>query len=98
MLGFGAFPFANGFCLESDLILAVGVTFSEGLTLGYGDKVIPARAKIVQVDSDPRELAKIYPAHLPILGDAKAVLRGLIGRLREAGFQKKNLSRIDKLR
>ena len=98
VLGFGAFPFANPFCLESDLILAVGVTFSEGLTLGYGDKVIPAGAKIIHVDSDPRELGKIYPAYLPILGDAKAALRGLITRLREARVQKKNPSRLDKLR
>jgi acetolactate synthase I/II/III large subunit len=98
VLGFGAFPFANPFCLESDLILAVGVTFSEGLTLGYGDKVIPAGAKIIHVDSDPRELGKIYPAYLPILGDAKAALRGLIARLREARVQKKNPSRLDKLR
>jgi acetolactate synthase-1/2/3 large subunit len=98
VLGFGAFPFANPFCLESDLILAVGVTFSEGLTLGYGDKVIPAGARIIHVDSDPRELGKIYPAHLSILGDAKAVLRGLITRLRNIGVEKKNLSRVDKLR
>jgi acetolactate synthase-1/2/3 large subunit len=98
VLGFGAFPFANPFCLESDLILAVGVTFSEGLTLGFGDKVIRAGAKIIQVDSDPRELGKIYPAHLPILGDAKAILRGLIERLRKARVQKKNPSRLDKLR
>jgi acetolactate synthase I/II/III large subunit len=97
VLGFGAFPFANPFCLESDLILAVGVTFSEGLTLGYGDKVIPAGAKIIHVDSDPRELGKIYPAYLPILGDAKAALRGLIARLREARVQKKNPSRLDNL-
>src|SRR4029453_12031696 len=75
VLGFGAFPFANAFCLEADLILAVGVTFSEGLTLGFGDKLIPAGAKIIQVDSDPRELSKIYPAHLPILGAAKAPWR-----------------------
>ena len=98
VLGFGAFPFANPFCLESDLILAVGVTFSEGLTLGYGDKVIPAGAKIIHVDSDLRELGKIYPAYLPILGDAKAALRGLIARLREARVQKKNPSRLDNLR
>jgi acetolactate synthase I/II/III large subunit len=98
VLGFGAFPFANPFCLASDLILAVGLTFSEGLTLGFGDKVIRAGAKIIQVDSDPRELGKIYPAHLPILGDAKASLRGLIEQSRKAGVQKKNLSRLDKLR
>ena len=97
VLGFGAFPFANPFCLAADLILAVGVTFSEGLTLGYGDKVIPARAKIIQVDADSRELGKIYPIHLPVLGDAKTVLRGLIARLRKAGVQKKNLSRLDAL-
>jgi acetolactate synthase-1/2/3 large subunit len=98
VLGFGAFPFANPFCLESDLILAVGVTFSEGLTLGYGEKVIPAGARIIQVNLDPCELGKIYPAHLPILGDAKAALSGLIARLREARVQKKNPSRLDKLR
>jgi acetolactate synthase I/II/III large subunit len=98
VLGFGAFPFANSFCLDSDLILAVGVTFSEGLTLGYGDKVIPTKANIIQVDSDPRELGKIYPAHLPILCDAKAALRGLIGRLRKGKVQKENISRLDKLK
>jgi acetolactate synthase I/II/III large subunit len=98
VLGFGAFPFANAFCLESDLILAVGVTFSEGLTLGFGDKVIRAGAKIIQVDSDPRELGKIYPVHLAILDDAKAALRGLIEQSRKAGVQKKNLARLDKLR
>jgi acetolactate synthase-1/2/3 large subunit len=98
VLGFGAFPFANPFCIESDLILAVGVTFSEGLTLGFGDKVIPAGAKIIQVDSDPRELGKIYSTHLSILGDAKAALTGLIARLRKARVQKKNSSRLDKLR
>ncbi len=89
VLGFGAFPFANPFCLESDLILAVGVTFSEGLTLGYG---------IIHVDSDPKELGKIYPTHLSILGDAKAALGGLIARSRKTRVEKKNLSRVDKLR
>jgi acetolactate synthase I/II/III large subunit len=97
VLGFGAFPFANAFCLESDLILAVGLTFSEGLTLGYGDKVIPPRAKIIHIDADPREFGKIYPCHLPILGDAKAALQGLIERLRSSGGRKRDPSRIDKL-
>jgi len=97
VLGFGAFPFANSFCLESDLIVAVGVTFSEGLTLGYGEKVISAKAKIIQIDTDPRELGKIYPVHLPILGDAKAVLRGLIARLRKSSLHIKDPSRLDRL-
>jgi acetolactate synthase I/II/III large subunit len=97
VLGFGAFPFANSFCLESDLIVAVGVTFSEGLTLGYGEKVISAKAKIIQIDTDPRELGKIYPVHLPILGDAKTVLRGLNARLRKSSLHSKDRSRLDRL-
>lgn len=44
VIGSGAFPFANSFCLESDVVLAVGATFSEALTLGYGNKVIPEGA------------------------------------------------------
>ena len=98
VLGFGAFPFANRFCHESDLIIAVGTTFSEGLTLGFGDKVIPEGAKIIHIDTDPRELGKIYGTYLPILGDARAVLTGLIARLTKAGAQKKNLLRLDQLR
>jgi acetolactate synthase-1/2/3 large subunit len=98
VLGFGAFPFANAYTLESDLILAVGVTFSEGLTLGFGDRVILAGAKIIQIDADPRELGKIYPTHLPLCGDAKAALGGLITRLRKAGGARKDPSRLDKLR
>jgi acetolactate synthase-1/2/3 large subunit len=97
VLGFGSFPFANAFALEADLILAVGVTFSEGLTLGFGHKVIPQGAKVIQIDADPRELGKIYPNHFSLCGDAKAVLRGLLARLRKAGGEKKNLSRFTKL-
>src|SRR5215467_7225788 len=97
VLGFGAFPFANSFCLDSDVILAVGSTFSEGLTLGYGDEVIPARAKIIQIDTDRRELGKIYPVHLGIAGDAKAALRGLIARLEKSRPHSTNRSRLDRL-
>lgn len=88
VLGTGAFPFANGVCLESDLILAVGTTFSEALTLGYGNRVIPNGVKIIQVDIDPLEIGKIYPVLLGIVGGAKMVLRELIVQLKRIGFRK----------
>jgi acetolactate synthase-1/2/3 large subunit len=97
VLGFGAFPFANAFALAADLILAVGVTFSEGLTLGFGHKVIPQGAKIIQIDADPRELGKIYPNRFSLCGDAKTVLRELLARLRKAGGGKKDLACATKL-
>lgn len=95
-LGFGAFPFAGAFALESDLVLAVGATFSEALTLGYGNKVIPEGARIVQVDNDRREIGKIYPVRHAVVGDAKTVLRELIDRLKRSE-RKQNSARLERL-
>ncbi|HEY2991145.1 MAG TPA: thiamine pyrophosphate-binding protein [Candidatus Binatia bacterium] len=95
-LGFGAFPFAGAFSLESDVVLAVGSTFSEALTLGYGGKVIPEGAPIIQVDSDEREIGKIYPVRHALVGDAKIVLRDLIDRLKQTE-RRKNSTRLDRL-
>lgn len=87
VLGFGSFPYANKACLESDVILALGTTFSEGLTLGYEHRVIPAGARIIQIDADPSEIGKVYPVHLGIVADAKQALRALISELRTTGFR-----------
>lgn len=97
VLGSGAFPFANKACLESDLILAMGTTFSEALTLGYGNRVIPRAAKIIQVDVDPLEIGKIYPVEIGIVGDAKALLRELISRLKKVGFKRTTSARMGRI-
>ncbi|OGQ81382.1 MAG: hypothetical protein A3F90_12990 [Deltaproteobacteria bacterium RIFCSPLOWO2_12_FULL_60_19] len=96
VLGFGAFPFAGGFSLESDLVLAVGATFSEALTLGYGNKVIPEGARIVQVDNDRNEIGKIYPVRHGVVGDARTVLGELIVRLKRSE-RRKNTAQLERL-
>jgi acetolactate synthase I/II/III large subunit len=96
VLGFGSFPFANSFCLKSDVVLAVGATFSEALTLGYGNKVIPEGARIVHVDIDQHEIGKIYPVRHAVVGDAKTVLRVLINRLKGAEIRKSS-DRLERL-
>ncbi|MGH7765889.1 MAG: thiamine pyrophosphate-binding protein, partial [Candidatus Binatia bacterium] len=95
-LGFGAFPFAGSFSLESDLVLAVGATFSEALTLGYGTKVIPDGVPIIHVDNDRSEIGKIYPVRHSVVGDAKLVLRELIDRLKRSE-RKQNSARLERL-
>jgi len=95
-LGFGSFPFAGAFALESDCVLAVGTTFSEALTLGYGNKVLPEGAPIIQIDDDPGEIGKIYRVRHSLVGDAKVVLRGLIDLLQRAE-RKKNSARLERL-
>jgi acetolactate synthase I/II/III large subunit len=80
VLGFGAFPFSNAACQESDVVLAVGTTLSEALTLGYGDRVIPGGAKLIHVDLDPSEIGKSYQPLIGIVGDAKQVLADVLAQ------------------
>ena len=96
VVGFGAFPFANSFCLESDVVLTVGATFSEALTLGYGNKVIPERARIIHVDIDRCEIGKIYPVRHAVVGDAKVALRALISQLKEEEIRRSS-DRLERL-
>jgi thiamine pyrophosphate-dependent acetolactate synthase large subunit-like protein len=77
-LGFGSRPYARKFFQESDLILALGATFSEGTTMRFGHEIIPEHAKIVQIDTDPDELGSNYPTALSIQADAKIALRAII--------------------
>lgn len=77
-LGFGSRPYARKFFQESDLILALGATFSEGTTMRFGHEIIPENAKIVQIDTDPDELGSNYPTALSIQADAKIALRAII--------------------
>ncbi|HEY3115817.1 MAG TPA: thiamine pyrophosphate-binding protein [Chloroflexota bacterium] len=84
VLGSGSAPFANAYCQDADVILAVGATFSEPLTLGYGHRVIPEGAKVIHIDIDSGEIGKSYPAEVGIAGDAKPALHALINRLKAA--------------
>jgi acetolactate synthase I/II/III large subunit len=81
-LGAGSRPYARKFFLESDVILALGTTFSEGTTLGFGNRIIPDKAKIIQIDIDPDELGRNYPTQLSVQADVKAALGAIIERVK----------------
>src|SRR5918996_1229923 len=82
-LGFGSRPYARKFFQSSDLILALGATFSEGTTMRFGHEIIPEKAKIVQIDTDPDELGGNYPTALSIQADAKIALRAIIDEVKK---------------
>ena len=82
-LGFGSRPYARKFFQESDLILALGATFSEGTTMRFGHEIIPEKAKIVQIDTDPDELGNNYPTALSIQADARVALRAIIDEVKK---------------
>jgi len=82
-LGFGSRPYSRKFFQGADLILALGATFSEGTTMRFGHEIIPANAKIVQIDIDPDELGSNYPTALSIQADAKVALQAMIDELKK---------------
>jgi acetolactate synthase I/II/III large subunit len=75
---------ANDATKNADVILALGFTFDDRATSawldGYTLSVPPSR--LIQIDIDPSELGRNYPAELPILGCAKASLAHLNAALR----------------
>jgi acetolactate synthase-1/2/3 large subunit len=97
LMGLGAFPgdhpqwlgmagmhgtySANRALLEADAILAVGVRFDDRLT-GRVDAFAPT-ASIIHVDIDAAEVGKNVTAHVPIVGDAAAVLGALTSQWAE---------------
>jgi sulfoacetaldehyde acetyltransferase len=82
-LGFGSRPYSRKFFQSSDLILALGATFSEGTTMRFGHEIVPEKAKIIQIDIDPKELGRNYPAELAIQADAKIALRAIIDEVKK---------------
>lgn len=65
----------NRMTQEADLIIAVGMRFSDRVTgnpAGYAPK-----ARIMHIEIDPVEIGKTVRVDFPIVGDARKVLEGL---------------------
>jgi acetolactate synthase-1/2/3 large subunit len=66
--------------METDLIVAVGARFDDRIT-GRLDTFAP-HAKIIHIDIDPAEIGKNVKVDVPIVGDARGVLKELVATLR----------------
>ena len=76
MLGMHGTSYANYVMMKTDLILAIGARFDDRIT-GRLDTFAP-HAKIIHIDIDPAEIGKNVPVDVPIVGDAKKVLKELL--------------------
>lgn len=79
MLGMHGTAYANYAVQECDLLIAVGARFDDRVT-GHIAKFAP-QAKHIQIDIDPAEIGKNVKIDVPIVGDAKLILRELINRI-----------------
>jgi len=82
MAGMHGTPAANWAMNDADLIIALGVRFSDRVT-GKISKYAP-KAKIVHVDCDPAAIGKNVTAALGIVADVKDVLTTVLSRVKSA--------------
>ena len=70
---------------NADVLLGIGCSFDDRTSSawidGYTFAIPPT--KLIQIDTDPDEIGRNYPAHLGILGDARACLEVMMHVARE---------------
>jgi len=87
MTGIWGTTVANETTREADVIVAIGTGFGEADCSSWNPKytfAIPP-SRLIQIDSDPQEIGKIYPVDVGIVGDARATLRELTQQVRADG-------------
>ena len=82
-VGMHGAKYSNLAMTESDLIIAAGARFSDRVT-GRLSEFAP-HAQVIHIDIDPAEIGKIREAQVPIVGDLKGVLAGMVEQLRKDG-------------
>jgi len=82
MVGLHGAVAANYAVDDCDLLLAVGVRFDDRVTSGLGH-LFATKAKIIHIDIDLAEIAKVVRTHIPIVGDARLVLEEVLNGLEE---------------
>lgn len=70
-----------------DLLLSVGNRFTDLTTAAWTVYDIPRTTKLVHVDLDPEEIARVYPTEVAIVADPRLTLRALTAELDGRGFR-----------
>ena len=78
-VGMHGSKYANMAVTECDLLIAVGARFSDRVT-GKVSEFAP-HAKVIHIDIDPAEIGKIREAQVPIVGDLKGVVAGVVSTI-----------------
>jgi len=76
MLGMHGSAYANYAVQECDLLIAVGARFDDRVT-GKIETFAP-NAKVIHIDVDPASISKNVGVDIPVVGDARIILKALI--------------------
>ncbi|HYM90519.1 MAG TPA: thiamine pyrophosphate-binding protein, partial [bacterium] len=82
-IGYGGSKAAMQVLSKADVVLALGSRLSIFGTLAqYGFDYWPKGAKLIQVDVNPRQIGRVKPFDVGILGDAKVAAAEILRRVR----------------
>ena len=89
MLGMHGTYAANMAVTGTDCLVAIGSRFDDRVT-GKIDEFAP-KAKIIHIDIDPTSISKNVKVDLPVVGDSKMVLKGMLSQIQESPDEVKAL-------
>ncbi len=72
---------ANYAAVNTDLLITIGCRFSDRITGNL--KTYAENAKVIHADIDPAEIGKNVKVDIPIVGDAKNILKALVAEMKK---------------
>ncbi len=99
-IGYQGSKAAMGLLSKADVILAIGTRVSGFGTLPqYGFDYFPKTAKIIQIEIDPRQIGRVRPFEVGIIGDAREAAGAIADRLQASlKGRKPDPSRLTEIR
>ncbi len=85
MMGMHGEAWVNQAIQESDLVIAIGMRFDDRVT-GNLQNYTP-NAKKIHIELDPAEINKNVKVDLPLVGDAREILRQLVPQVRRGNIR-----------
>ena len=84
MIGSHGHKYANNLIEKSDLLIIIGMSISNRTTANFSTN----KKNIIHIDIDPAEVGKTLTSNIPIIGDAKNILKELSNYKYDSSYEK----------
>ena len=84
MIGIFGHPSANMAVRESDLVFAIGTRFNDRIRCCFSENELSK--KLIHLDISKKEISRVIPSSIEIVGDAKEILAGMIEEYKKGNY------------
>lgn len=85
MIGIFGQNSANRVLRESDLIFSIGARFNDRITCCFPNKEL--ERKFIQLDINEKEISRVIPSYMHLVGDAKSILTDMISVIKHENLK-----------